>query len=66
MKHIIEKIEGPWAIIEWGKESFKIPKLLLPSNAKVGDKISIEIELHDDSNRLRRPSNFSSLLDDFE
>ena len=66
MKHIIEKIEGQWAFIEWGKESFKIPKLLLPGNAKAGDKISIEIVLHGNSNRLRRPSNFTSVLEDLE
>lgn len=65
MLHVIEKIEGPWAVIEWGKDSFRIPKLLLPDNAKVGDKIRIEVELHGDANRLRRTSKTSLLVDDF-
>lgn len=54
MFYVIEKIEGPWAIIELGKDNFRIPKSLLPSNAKQGDKIKIEIQLLSESARLRR------------
>lgn len=50
----IEKIEGQWAVIEWGKHSFKIPKSLLPDNAKAGDKVNIQVHLHADQGRLRR------------
>lgn len=54
MFYIIEKIDGPWATIELGKDNFRIPKSLLPSNAKQGDKIKIEVQLYNDSARLRR------------
>lgn len=53
---MIEDIEGPWAVIEWGKDSFKIPKLLLPGSAQKGDEICIEVFLNRDSSRLRRNS----------
>lgn len=51
---VVEKIEGPWAIIEWGKDNFRIPKYLLPSSCKQGDKIKIEVQLLNESDRLRR------------
>ncbi|MHB9093664.1 MAG: DUF3006 family protein [Eubacteriales bacterium] len=54
MFFVIEKIEGQWAIMEWGKDSFKIPKSLLPNNAKQGDKVKIELQLLNESDRLRR------------
>lgn len=65
---LIEKIEGPWAVIEWGKESFTIPKFLLPGNAKQGDKINIEIHLkpNNDSVRLRRDKSVSLIYDEVE
>ncbi len=53
MFHIIEKIEDEWAIIEWGKETFRIPKYLLPASAKHGDSIKIEVLLQRDDDRLR-------------
>jgi len=52
--NIIEKIEGQWAIIEWGKDSFKIPKSMLPGNAKPGDQVKIDVHLQSDGGRLRR------------
>ena len=39
MFYVIEKIEGQWAIIEWGKDSFKITS---------------ELQLIGDADRLRR------------
>lgn len=54
MFYIIEKIEGQWAIIEWGKDNFRIPKSLLPNSAKQGDKIKIELQLLTEMARLRR------------
>jgi hypothetical protein len=50
----IEKIEGPWAIIEWGKDVFQVPKYLLPGSARTGDEITIEIRMHGRGGRLRR------------
>ena len=53
MFYIIEKIDGPWATIELGKDNFRIPKSLLPTSAKQGDKIRIEVQLLSGSVRLR-------------
>ena len=50
MYNIIEKIEGQWAIIEWGKDSFKIPKSMLPGNAKPP-----KLNLNKFANRRKRP-----------
>lgn len=65
---LIEKIEGPWAVIEWGRESFSIPKFLLPGNAKQGDKIHIEIQLkpNNESIRLRRDKNVSLIYEEVD
>ncbi|WP_418790438.1 hypothetical protein [Phosphitispora sp. TUW77] len=50
---IVEKIEGPWVIIEWGKDTFKIPKYLVPGAVNEGDQVRIEVIIPDDSARLR-------------
>lgn len=63
---LIEKIEGPWAVIEWGKESFTIPKFLLPGNAQPGDKVQIEIKLYKEDLRLRRERPAAIAFDDVE
>ncbi|PKM80342.1 MAG: DUF3006 domain-containing protein [Firmicutes bacterium HGW-Firmicutes-14] len=53
---VIEEIDGPWAIIEWGKDTFRLPKYLLPGSAKQGDRVTIKVLLYSDSDtsRLRR------------
>ncbi len=63
---LIEKIEGPWAVIEWGKDSFTIPKFLLPGNAQQGDKVKIEVQLYKESIRLRRERPAAISYDDVE
>lgn len=63
---LIEKIEGPWAVIEWGKDSFTIPKFLLPGNAQQGDKVQIEIKLFKENIRLRRERPLAITYDDVE
>ncbi len=64
--YVIEKIEGQWAFIEWGKDFFKIPKCLLPSSAQSGDKVKIEVHLHSDSGRLRRKRDVSIIVNGVE
>lgn len=54
---MIEKIEGSWVTIEWGKDTFRIPKYLVPGGAKVGEEIKIEVKLNKDYDRLRRDKN---------
>lgn len=64
---VIEKIEGQWAVIEWGKDSsFNIPKYLLPSNAKEGDRVNIQIKLDSADERLRRDTNFSYSIENVD
>lgn len=63
---VIEKIDGPWAIIEWGKESFTVPKFLLPGSAQAGDKVKIQISLYNESIRLRRQKPVTSVFDDLD
>lgn len=63
---LIEEIEGQWATIEWGKENFRIPKFLLPGSAKKGDKININIILHQDGGRLRRGTSNAIYAEDYD
>ncbi|MBU7006675.1 DUF3006 domain-containing protein [Phosphitispora fastidiosa] len=49
----VEKMEGSWVIIEWGKDTFRIPKFLVPGGVKEGDQIKIAVSLPTDSARLR-------------
>jgi len=54
---IVEEISGPWVVIEWGRDTFKIPKYLVPGSVQKGDQIQIEVQLLSDGQRLRRSSN---------
>jgi len=54
---VIEKIEGPWVVIEWGKDTFKIPKFLVPGGIKEGDQVEIAVSIPGDSARLRIDKN---------
>jgi hypothetical protein len=42
---IIDRFEDKWAIIEFNREFFQIPKSLLPENAKEGDILSFKIAI---------------------
>jgi hypothetical protein len=50
----VDKVDGPWVIIEWGKDSFRIPKYLIPGSVKEGDELNIQVVLRKETSRLRR------------
>ncbi len=60
----VEKIDGPWVIIEWGKDTFKIPKFLVPGGVKEGDQVRIEVCLRGDTERLRLDKGRQVIMED--
>lgn len=40
---VIDRFEGDWVVIEFGRKTFNLPKLLLPADAKEGNVIDIEV-----------------------
>ena len=40
---VIDRFEGKWAVIEFDRSTFNIPKKLLPEDVKEGDIINIQI-----------------------
>lgn len=51
---IIDCFEGNWAVIEYERETFNIPRSLLPRSAKEGDVIRISISVDDKATSGRR------------
>lgn len=45
MLYVIDRFEGTWAVIDHNRETFNIPRDLLPEDAKEGDIITIEIKV---------------------
>jgi len=43
--YIIDRFEGKWAVIDYNRETFSIPRELVPDNAKAGDIITIDIKV---------------------
>lgn len=43
---IIDRFEGKWAVVEYGRETFNFPKELLPLDAKVGDAIDMAVTVN--------------------
>ncbi|MEC2071869.1 DUF3006 domain-containing protein [Alkalihalophilus marmarensis] len=41
-KCIIDRFEGEFAVIEFGRKTFDFPKALLPSGVREGDVVSIQ------------------------
>jgi len=46
---IIDRFEGDWAVIEYNRKTFNLPRVLIPPEAVEGDaviiKVSIDVEL---------------------
>jgi hypothetical protein len=53
---IIDRFEGDWAVIEFGRKTFNLPKLLLPAEAKEGDVIDIEVTIDRKATASRKES----------
>lgn len=53
---IIDRFEGDWAVIEFGRKTFNLPKIILPKGAKEGDVIDIEVTIDRKTTASRKES----------
>lgn len=53
---IIDRFEGDWAVIEFGRKTFNLPKFLLPVDAKEGDVVDIEVTVDQKTTASRKES----------
>jgi flagellar basal body L-ring protein FlgH len=60
---VIDRIEEDWAVIEYGKKTFNIPRSLLPKGAKEGDVITVLVTV-DESATKRRSDDIKALAKD--
>lgn len=51
---IIDRFEGNWAVIEYERETFNIPRSLFPRSPREGDVIRISISVDDKATSGRR------------
>ncbi|HAG10273.1 MAG TPA: DUF3006 domain-containing protein [Desulfotomaculum sp.] len=51
---LIDRFEGSWAVIEYGKKTFNLPRALLPENAKEGDLITMAVTIDQKGTMTRR------------
>ena len=52
---IIDSFEGSWARIELGRDTFNIPRSLLPAKANPGDVLRFTIRVDQEATAKRRP-----------
>ncbi|MBP1927152.1 hypothetical protein J2Z76_003025 [Sedimentibacter acidaminivorans] len=63
MKIIIDRIEENFFVVELeNKEMINIPKSIIPTNAKVGDVISIEVDVNETEERKEKIINLMNEL----
>ena len=43
--YIIDRFEGEWAVIEYNRKTFNLPRLLVPPEAVEGDILTIKISI---------------------
>ena len=53
---VIDRFEGSWAVIEYGKRTFNLPRALLPENAKEGDLINLAVTIDQKGTITRKKS----------
>lgn len=51
---IIDRFEGDWAVLEWRGTTFKLPRRLLPENAREGDVLTVSFARDADATVARR------------
>ncbi|MEG6615757.1 DUF3006 domain-containing protein [Peptococcaceae bacterium 1198_IL3148] len=61
--YIIDRFENEWAVIEFDRQVFNLPKSLLPPTAKAGDVITINISLNTKATEGIKQQN-QALIDD--
>jgi hypothetical protein len=42
---VIDRFEGQWAVIEYVRETFNLPRKMLPTDAREGDVLNINISV---------------------
>jgi len=50
---VIDRFEGQWAVIEYGRETFNLPRKMLPTDAREGDVLNINISVDRTETRMR-------------
>ncbi|WP_047152149.1 DUF3006 domain-containing protein [Aneurinibacillus tyrosinisolvens] len=64
--YIIDSFEEEWAVIETKKGPFRLPRALLPVNAREGDVLRITIEKDTDETQKRKNTMEKRMNDLFE
>ena len=59
-KLIIDRFEGEWAIVEYGRVTFDFPKAMLPKGSKEGDILEFHVSIQEEETE-RRKKNIESL-----
>jgi hypothetical protein len=52
-KCIIDRFEGDYAVIEYGRTTFNLPRSLLPREAKEGDILTFDIHIDKEETKMR-------------
>ena len=60
---VIDRFEGQWAVIEYGRETFNLPRKMLPTDAKEGDLLNINISV-DRTETRKREQEITKLADE--
>ena len=61
--YIIDRFEGPWAVIEYKRTTFSIPREILPPSAKEGSLINIDVTMDVESGK-KRSQDAQKLMDE--
>ena len=51
--YIVDRLEGDWAVVEGEKQTFNLPRKLLPGEVREGDVIRITVEIDHEATRSR-------------
>lgn len=51
---IIDRLEGPWAVVEYGDVVFNFPKEALPDNVKEGDVLRFAVSVDEQATEARK------------
>ncbi|MGJ7045097.1 DUF3006 domain-containing protein [Thermoanaerobacterium thermosulfurigenes] len=60
---IIDRFEGDYAVIEFGRITFNFPRTLLPKDLKEGDVIKFDVRI-DSEETLKRSQKIKRLADE--
>lgn len=51
---IVDRFEGDWAVIEYGRTTFNLPRSLMPPDVKESDVITISVSVDQTITKERR------------